>query len=69
MVHCLSYYILFHVGEKGPVRNSIVFLKDLPTPTCTVLKWPKVSPVIPGMKKNQLVSQELMLRFTLGLWA
>lgn len=52
MVCCLSPYSLFHLGEKRHARSSIVVLKDLATPTHTVLKWPEVSSTTPEMKKT-----------------
>ena len=50
---CTFHYMLLYLVEKGHARNSIVFSKHSPIPTCTVLKWPRVSPMTPGMEKTQ----------------
>ena len=35
-------------GDVTCQKKSIIFLKDLPTPTYTGLKWSKASSVTPG---------------------
>lgn len=47
----LSYYVLFHLGEKRHATNSMVFLTDLRAPAHPVQKWPNISPTTAGINK------------------